>query len=309
MSTEATTTTAASTTATTPQQAPQASAQATPVTPPPEAPKAAEAPAEKPPAARDWNAIRAQEARLAREREALKAQAKEAQEAKARADRLAELAKTGKYDDLAKELGVSYDAWTKARLNAKKTPEEMAREAAKAEAQRLIEERERAAEEARQAEQEKALEAHWQNVTKTFGDHVGKSGEAHELLRAELESDADGVHATLRAMAEQRPDLTIEQAADLYEQFLVEQTKRRLGLGKVRALVQPTASAEGAKPSDKSPEAESGRDGSAHGARTLTNGIAQERVSAASEPKNANRHRAEREEAEERIRRALARVS
>lgn len=302
MSTEATNPTAASTPA-----APADAAQA-PVTPPPQtAPAEPPKPAEKPPTARDWTAIRAQEARLSKEREAVKQQAKEAAEARARLDEIEKLAKENP-DEVLKRLGLSYDEITKRRLNARKTPEEVAREAAKAEAQRLLDEREQAATKAREEAESKAAEQHWETVSKAFSDHVAASGEAHELLRVELESSPEDVQAVLRAMAQQRPDLTIDKAADLYEQHLLEQTKRRLGLSKVRALMQPPASAEGTKPSTTTaPGAESGRDGTGDGARTLTNGHAQERATAASAPQNpANRHREAIEEEQERLRRAMA---
>jgi hypothetical protein len=301
MSTEATTPTAASTTATTPEAASAVAAA------PPVAPAAPEKPAEKPPSAKDWNAVRQQEVRLAKRAEALKAAEKAAQEAMAERDELARLAKENP-DEALKRLGLSYDDLTKRRLNARKTPEEVAREAAKAEAAKLLEEREAAAAKQREAEEAKAAEEHWQNVAKTFSDFVGKSGDAHELLRAELEADADEVHANLREMARQKPDLTIDKAADLYEGWLLEQTKRRLGLSKVKALMQPPAPAEGTKPSKDTtaPGAESGREGSGAGARTLTNGHAQERATAASTPKNANRHREAFEEEQERLRRAVA---
>jgi hypothetical protein len=278
-----------------------------PVAAPAPAAAAPETPQEKPPT-QDWVKIRAAEERNRREREELKARAKEAEEARKFQEEVRRLAK----EDPAKAaemVGIDYREWTQRRIRgAKADPAAEVR----SEVEKLRSEmraKEEAAQKARQEEEQLAIEQHWAIVSQTFAEHVKTAGADREFLRAELESDPDTVHATLREMAAQSPDLTIEQAAALYEQHLAARFQRYAATQKARALIQPSAQPAETKPSTSTPEAENGTAGGSNGAVTLTNGHAQERSTgpaSAVSSSNKSRVRSDREADEDRLRRALA---
>lgn len=311
-------------TQTVPTPAPQTAAPPVPTAPQPPTPSApaeasptapADAPAqtleptkEPSPGAKDWALIRAQEERLRREREELKAERKEAEEARKFREEIKRLARENP-DEAGRLLGLSYDDWTRRRLSGRRTdPVAEVRAELERFKQETAAERER--EKQTQAEESaKAVERHWERVNADFVSTVKGSGDRHEFLRAELEADLNGVCAVLRQMGEQNPTLTIEEAADLYERHLADRVKRYMGLPKARTMISPPAPAEAAKPSNDPPRAESGTSGG-NGAVTLTNTLAQERsvTPAPTVGKNQSRLRLEREENEERIRRAMARI-
>jgi len=286
----------------------QTAAPASPEAPPAAAVEAAAPvevqPPEPPPAARDWNALRAQEARLRKQAESLKADRAAAEEARAYRAEIEKLAKESPEEAL-KRLGLSYDEITKRRLQGgRKDPAEAVKEAARAEAERLFREQRESEQKAAEERQQAAQAEQWTRVVSAFEAHVNGSGESHELLRSELADSPEEVQAVLRGMAARQPDLSIERAADLYEGWLVEQTKKRMSLGKIKALLQPAAPAE----TDTAAQSTTGRDAGAHGARTLTNSHAQERASTSSEPRVGSRQKSERDEHEAAIRRAMARI-
>jgi hypothetical protein len=250
--------------------------------------------------------IRAAEERNRRAAEEIKAQAKEAEEAKKFAAEIRRLAK----EDPAKaaELaGIDYREWTARRIRGAKA-DPVAETRAELERFRAEQaQKEEAAKAARAAEEAQALELHWKQVETAFSSHVKASAE-HEFLRAELEADPELVNATLREMGNARPDLTLPEAAALYEQHLQARFTRYAGTAKARTLITPPATA-GSKPSTSTPEAENGTPSSdGNGAVTLTNGLAQERSTgpALSTPAPKSALRTQREADEERHRRALA---
>jgi hypothetical protein len=274
---------------------------------PPEAPATPAPAVEKPPAARDWTALRAQEQRVRKQAEEAKAAQKEANEARAYREEIERLAKESPEEAL-KRLGLSYDDLTKRRLNGgRKDPVEAARDAARAETERMLREQQEAAQKAQSEAQERASAEHWQTVTNTFSEHVKAQSADLELVASVLARDPEAVYADLRRMAEANPRATIEQAARDLEAQLEAELKQLMGLKKFQALMAPPASPEAPK-TDTTTQSQTGRD-VAHGARTLTNTHAQERASGVSQPKTGSRHKSERDDHEELIRRALARVS
>jgi hypothetical protein len=275
----------------------------TPATPAPATPE----PAAAAPGAKDWTALRAQEERLRRERETLKASAKQSEEALKFQAEVRRLAKENP-EEAAKLAGLSYNDWTRARLRGTAKPDPVAE--VRAELEKLKQEtaaEKAAAAKAAEESQAKATESHWAAVTEQFTGLVKGSGEKHEFLRAELEVESDHVMQTLREMAAQRPTLTIDEAADLYETYLAGKVQRYLATAKARGMLSPVTPAT-TKQSNESPGAEIGSE-SGTTAATLTNGHAQERSVAASEPRTKRSPvKALRDEDDERIRRAMALV-
>lgn len=271
--------------------------------PPKAAPKAGEKPGEpaKPetPPARSWAALQAAEQRQRKEREALAAEraalAKEREQAIASSSSAAletfkqKIAK-GDYEEVAKELGLDYKAWTTARINQLraqgKTPgaaqaqttidvEKQIRDGIAAEMKRRDEE----AAKAREENETKQWSTQWSG----FVTAVKGKPEGYELLAAEIETDAGHVEAVLKEMSRQAGSLTYDEAARLYEAHLVDRARRLVQIPKVKALYAPEP-ASPAKPAEQTgPRVEQGQ---ANGdvPRTITNALAATSAGAGSTP-------------------------
>jgi hypothetical protein len=281
MSTETTTTattTAPNTGAAAATPAAPASAPATTATP------AAETPEGDKPKSEAWAKLRTAEERTRREREETRAAAKKIEEERA------EIAKLrADIDNAKKSLSldgfdgdplrfiehhrIDYDDLTRRMLNrpVKRNGQPQANpeiDALKKELEALKAE---GANERKQRE-ERAQEHAWGQVVSAFETEIAPPSEgdhAFELVHHEYRADPGFITDTLRAMAQQQPNLTVAQAAALLEKHFEEQTKARLGLRKVRAFASVEADAP--KPSDQqAQQAKTGQQASADGPRTLS---------------------------------------
>lgn len=283
-----------------------------------EAPKA---PEQKPePRADSWaklaqgeKRIKEDGARLKAEREAWEAEKKSAIEAASKSALAAyrERIAKGEYDEALAEIGVDYVAWSKARI-AKMGKQQPAIQGPPDVKKLVAEELAKRDEEAKKAAEAASSQA-WSKAWSTFQDTVKSTASTNELLALELADNPGTVEQTLRIIASQAPHLTFEQAAERYEAYLVDRTKKLLQTSKVRALYVPPP-AEAAKPAETvSPRAGTGQKADEGGPRTLTNALAAEpsshREEVVSGKSRTAQIRAEREEARRREGRAVGRLN
>lgn len=147
-------------------------------------------------------------------------------------------------------------------------------------------------EEAAAAEQ---AAAHWASVEETFAQHVQSTPDL-ELLQRELRDDSETVFTTLRSMVEMATErgetITFRQAAQKYEDYLVNVAERYVSTNKIKARFAPPPAPEPVKQEQANqtqPNAES--TASNNKPKTMTNAVAQE----AAEPKRATRELSPRE--------------
>jgi hypothetical protein len=280
MSQESTTTaTTAETAAPAPVAPASTAAPATTATPAP-----AETPEGEKPKSEAWAKLRTAEERTRRERDETRAAAKKLEEDRAEITKL-----RADIDNAKKNLSldgfdgdplrfiehhrIDYDDLTRRMLNrpVKRNGQPQANpeiDALKKELEALKAE---SASDKKQRE-ERAQEHAWGQVVSAFETEIAPPTEgdhAFELVHHEYRADPGFITDTLRAMAQQKPELTVAQAAALLEQHFEEQTKARLGLRKVRAFASATTDAP--KPSDQqAQQAKTGQQASADGPRTLS---------------------------------------
>jgi hypothetical protein len=252
------------------------------------------------PSADHWAKVRAAEERTRREREETKAEAKKI------ADERAEIAKLrtqieeqkkffsleGFGGDPVKFLEhhkLDYDDITRRMLNrpVKRVGAQQTQspELAKLRAE-LDELKASRAEEQKQAEA-RAQEGAWGRVLELFEEEIAPPTEgdhAFELVHQEYAADPDYISATLREMARIAPELTVSQAAARLEDYFLNQTKSRLGLKKVKALLSSEQSGETKPSTTQAQQAKSGPS-SADGPRTLSHRDTSERSADADPPK------------------------
>lgn len=239
------------------------------------------------PAAEAWAKLRRAEERARREREEAKAEAKRVAEEraqiealKAEAEELRRKVSLDAYDDPLQWLeatGVDYDDLTRRILSQPPAKAKPSREVEELRAKLDKLEAEREAE--RKAAEERAQAGAWSQVVSAFEEQIAPPAEgehAFELLHAEWSADRAGVEATLREMAEQQPELSVAEAAELYEKFIVEQTKRRLGAKKLRAMM--SAEADPKQSTTATRQAPTGSQASEGGPRTLSHVDSSERA-------------------------------
>ena len=174
------------------------------------------------PAAEAWAKLRRAEERARREREEAKAEAKRVAEEraqiealKAEAEELRRKVSLDAYDDPLQWLeatGVDYDDLTRRILSQPKPSREV--EELRAKLDKL--EAEREAE--RKAAEERAQAGAWSEVMRAFEEHIAPPAEGEhefELLHAEWSADRASIESELREMAEQKPELSVAEAAEL----------------------------------------------------------------------------------------------
>lgn len=145
-----------------------------------------------------------------------------------------------------------------------------------------------------QAAAEAAAE-HWANVEQTFAQHVTSTPEL-ELLQRELRDDSQTVFSTLRSMVEMAQDrgevLTFRQAAQKYEDYLVNVAERYVSANKIKARFAPANEpVKQEQPAQTQQSANAEQSASNNKPKTMTNAVAQE----AAEPKRPTRELSARE--------------
>lgn len=266
---------------------------------PPESAEAApapEAPTEpEKPTADAWATLRRAEERLRRQSEehraAVKAAEARAAALEARQKEIDELAKRydrssyGSLAEYAKAHGIDYDELTVEMLNREGGGSQKPRvDPAVEELRRELAELKAAREEEQRTREERAASERWGAVMSTLEQHIAPptDGEhAFELLHLEMSTNRDFVDATLREMAKESPTLTVQQAAEAFEAYLLNQTKSRLGLSKVRALLP----SEGEPTPSNAPQAKPGDEVRANGREALSHVDSSERATDPSPPK------------------------
>ena len=287
------------------QEAPSAPAEATAA---PEQAQAAEQ--EERVSARLLARIKATEQRTRQQAAAAEQKAREAEQtlksiAEERA--LKERAKAGDWqarEKLLEEYGISYDDLTRWKLTGGKVDpaEEVKRELEALKSQLTAKER---------AEAERAEASAWSERIETFAAVAREASSNAPLVVGELEDDPDYVHATVRSLVEQSPQMTYLQAVQAFETYLRSQTERRYGRIKppvdtaVNAANTPVQTAAKTETRQR-PRDNEGRYAGAGGPRRLTNTAAAERSTVSDTNAAPARTAAERARQErERIARAV----
>lgn len=276
------------------------------------APEQTQAPeAEERVSARLLARIKATETRTRQQAAAAEAKAREAEavmRSLAEERALKERAKSGDWEareKLLEEYGISYDDLTRWKLTGGKVDpaEEVKRELNALKSQ--LSEREK-------AESERAESALWSERLSTFAQVAKDPTSSAPLVAGELDDDPEYVHATVRALVQQSPEMTYLQAVQAFESYLRQQTERRSS--RIRPAVDKSATAAdtNAQTATKNetrqsrPRDTEGRYAGANGPRRLTNAAAVERSTVADSTATPARTAAERARQErERIIRAV----
>lgn len=137
-----------------------------------------------------------------------------------------------------------------------------------------------------QAAAEAAAE-HWANVQDTFASHVNSTPDL-ELLQQELKDDSETVFSTLRSMVEMANErgetLTFRQAAQKYEDYLLNLANRYASTNKIKARFAP-APAPIKQENQQAQQSATANQQAPENPKTITNAVAQE----AAEPKRPTR--------------------
>lgn len=289
---------------------------------------AAAAPAKKDSVAEGWAKIGAAEAAVKKARDEVKREREELAKLKAdiEAGRMSvetlkgRLTK-GEFNEVAAELGLDYNAWTKRLLGSKKDAAKKDGPVDAADLARIVEERVQKALEERDQKRTKndeaAREEHWKKTMEGFTGLAKSKDDAgalrYELLADEIEANASFVEKTLREIAAQAPHLTLEQAAEKYEAWLLDRARAIMSKSKVKALLGAQTPEAPKTESKDRPREPTGQQASEGGPRTLTNSLAAERASERDAPQSGQSRtaqiRAEREAEADRLRRATARIT
>lgn len=288
--------------------------------PDPKAEAKTEKPADAaPPRSEDWNRVRAAEARATKVREESEKRAREA-EAKAKAAEekasslearaaLIDKAKAGDWEAreaLLKEGGVTYDELTKRALAGKANPTaKLAAEIAELKAS-LAKRDEEATKAANESAKASMVSAFFHQATKVEPDKYPLLAGEIADAPAELERVLRDWHVALEKRGE---SLSMAEACERYESYLLDQTKRRAARMRPATTGEANVGTPDPKNSEQRPRDESGRFAGGNGPARLTNGDSAERSSApqlkpkGSSPKTLREKQAEENE---RLRRAAA---
>lgn len=294
------------------------------------------APAERPPPKSDaWAALGAKERLLKSQEATLKDRetalaTREAALAeggtKAERERIKKLFDEGRFDDLEKEFGLSYSAYTKKKLSNGKTAEKPAAGAqaltpdvvAKMVADGIKADREER-EKSQTKQSEEAAVEHWKRTMVTIGEKAKGGGDKLAILASELAEEPERIEKALRDIAAMQPTIHVDDALDKLESYFLNRTANLVRSSpKLQALLGLSSAnpATGAQPKNEEqnrPRERTGQESSGDGPRTITNVLAAEGASGAQPAtrplSKASKVMAEREAREADIRRIAAKLS
>jgi hypothetical protein len=160
-----------------------------------------------------------------------------------------------------KELGFDFDSLTKIALNeGKLTPEmqlKLQQEQMEAKLNAKIAQLEKQREEEKRQQQEEQQKAQEKAYKQGIGAHIKANLDKYELLDAEGEYGINTVFDVIKGHYDETEEvMDLDEAASKVEDYLLEEAKKRLGLGKLKKLLGDSAAQVDNKPAteQKAPE-------------------------------------------------------